>query len=110
LPGRKNIVITRRADFIADGCEVVASPAAALNVAGDVEEIMIIGGGQIYELFLPKASRVYLTRVHTELDGDVFFPALEHTEWRLTDDEAHPACDENEFSFDFRIYEKIDRS
>lgn len=110
LPGRQNIVITRQADFVADGCEVVASPAAALKAAGDVDEIMIIGGGQIYELFLPKANRVYITRVHTELDGDAFFPVLNDTVWRLTADEAHTACARNEFSFDFRVYERTDRS
>lgn len=110
LPGRQNIVITRQAGFVADGCEVVASPAAALRVAGDVDEIMIIGGGQIYELFLPKASRVYITRVHTEIDGDAFFPALDDTVWNKTFDEAHTACDKNEFPFDFTIYDKTDRS
>ena len=74
LPGRQNIVITRRADYQADGCDVVESGAAALAAAGDVEEIMIIGGGQIYDLFLPKTNRLYVTRVHTEIEGDAFFP------------------------------------
>ena len=73
LPGRQNIVITRQSDFSADGCDVVASPAAALAIAGDAEEIMIIGGSQIYDLFLPKAGRLHITRVQTEITAMRFF-------------------------------------
>lgn len=108
LPGRQNIVITRQADFAAAGCDVVASPAAALEIAGDATEIMIIGGSQIYDLFLPKAGRVHLTRIHTEIDGDAFFPAISEFEWELVSEETHEASDKNEFAFDFRTYERKD--
>ena len=106
LPGRQNIVITRQADFEAEGADVVASPAGALEAAGDVDEIMVIGGGQVYELFLPKANRVHLTRVHTRLEGDAFFPALDDNEWLLVDSELHAADDSNEFDFEFQTYER----
>jgi len=109
LPGRQNIVITRQAGFSADGCDVVASPAAALSAAGDATEIMIIGGSQIYELFLPKSGRLYVTRVHTEIDGDAFFPAINEADWELVDTESHGLSDVNEFAFDFRTYERKDR-
>ncbi len=109
LPGRQNIVITRQSDFRADGCDVVASPAAALALAGDAEEIMIIGGSQIYDLFLPKAGCMYLTRIQTEIDGDVFFPSISEADWELVDFESHDAGDGNEFAFDFRTYERKDR-
>ena len=110
LPGRQNIVLTRQADFRATGCDVVASPAAALKVAADAEEIMIIGGGQIYELFLPKASRLHVTRVLTTVNGDAYFPAIDASAWRLVDCELHEADDANQFAFEFRTYERQGRS
>lgn len=108
LPGRKNIVITRQHGFIAPGCAVVASPAAALQAAGDADEMMIIGGGQIYDLFLPKAGRLHLTRVHAEIDGDAFFPALDPAVWSLVASEVHAADERNQFAFEFTTYERID--
>lgn len=110
LPGRQNIVLTRQTDFVADGCDVVSAPAEALAVAADAEEIMIIGGGQIYELFLPNAARLYITRVHTEIDGDAFFPEIDSNVWQLASSESKSADAGNQFSFDFMIYERKDRS
>jgi dihydrofolate reductase len=107
LPGRQNIVITRQPDFSAEGCDVVASPVAALDIAGDAEEVMIIGGGQIYDLFLPKAGRLYVTRVHTEIEGDAFFPVIDADSWELVDREGFGASDANEFAFEFRTYERV---
>ena len=106
LPGRQNIVLTRQADLAAKGCDVVASPAAALTAAGDAEEIMIIGGGQIYDLFFPKAARLYVTRVHTDIEGDAYFPELDTTQWQLIESEEHAADDVNEFAYEFRTYER----
>ena len=106
LPGRQNIVITRRPGFEAQGCDVVTSPAGALVKAGDAEEVMIIGGGQIYEQFLPKAGRLYLTRVHAEVDGDAFFPEVDSDHWKLTAQESHQASDVNDYAFEFRTYER----
>ena len=106
LPGRQNIVITRQPGFVAEGAEVVISPVGALRAAGDADEVMIIGGGQIYDLFLPKASRVYLTQVLIELDGDAWFPALDPADWQLVDSEAHAASEANEYEFEFRTYER----
>ncbi|MBT8087944.1 MAG: type 3 dihydrofolate reductase [Gammaproteobacteria bacterium] len=110
LPGRQNIVITRNPDYVADGCDVVTSPAAALAAAGDVDEVMIIGGSQVYELFRPMAGRLYLTRVDVEINGDAHFAAPEDDSWQLTHREAQAADENNEFAFEFRIYERKDRS
>ena len=104
LPGRQNIVITRQPDFAADGCDVVTSVEEAIAVAGDAPEIMIIGGSEIYALFMPHAGRLYLTRVHTNVDGDAFFPGLDDS-WRLVSEEAHGADGKNEFDYSFRRYE-----
>ena len=106
LPGRQNIVITRQRDYEAAGCDVVASPAAALAAASDAAEIMIIGGSQVYELFLPKASRLYLTRVHVVVEGDAWFPEIDEGDWQLLDSESHDASAVNEYAFEFRTYER----
>lgn len=112
LPGRQNIVITRNPDYVVEDCHVVTSPAAALGVAGEVDEVMIIGGGRIYEMFLPQARRLYLTRVQADIDGDTFFPAIVEGErdWRLVSCDAHAADEANEYAYEFRIYERPGRS
>ena len=107
LPGRQNVVITRQAEFAAEGCDIVASKAEAIAVTAGAAEVMVIGGSQVYELFLPDAQRLYLTRVHAEVEGDAFFPEIGESEWRLVDEESHPADDRNAFAFSFRTYERI---
>ena len=106
LPGRRTIILTRQRDFAAEGCEVAPSPAAALEAAGDAEEVMIVGGGEIYRLFLPMAHRIYLTRVQAEINGDTTFPELDLDEWDVTLEAEYPAGDEREFGFDI---ERLDR-
>ena len=108
LPGRQNIVVTRQADFVAEGCDVVASVAGAFEAAGGAEEIMVIGGGQLYELFLPEAQRLYLTRVHAEIDGDAFFPEIVESEWQLVDEEPREADERNEHAYTFQRFERVD--
>lgn len=110
LSGRQNIVITRQPGYSAAGCDVVASPAAALTTAGDAKEVMVIGGSQIYDLFLPKAGRLHLTRVHAEVEGDAFFPAIDDSEWTLISCDAYEASDVDEFAFEFMTYERKGRS
>jgi dihydrofolate reductase len=97
LPGRQNIVITRQADFEAEGCDVVQSVDAAIEAAGDAEEIMVIGGSHIYQAFLPVADRIYLTRVQADIDGDTFLPDINAGEWRETSRVEHAADDSNDF-------------
>jgi len=88
LPGRSNIVISRNGRFAADGVRVVGSVDAALDLAQDIalidgsEELVVIGGAQIYRLTLPLASRLYLTRVHTRPTGDARLPPVDWSEWR----------------------------
>ena len=106
LPGRQNIIITRQADFAAPGCDVVASTAEAVDIAGDVEEIMIIGGSRIFESFLPMAHRLHMTRVHAEIEGDVFFPEIDVRSWQLVSSEEHEADASNEYPFAFMSYER----
>ena len=81
LPGRHNIVITRQAGFEAPDVTVVASLDDAMAVAGDVPEVCIIGGAEIYRLALPRTDLIHLTRVHAVVDADTYFPELGADEW-----------------------------
>ena len=91
LPGRENIVITRQPDYRASGAVVVGDLAGALAHVGDAEEVMIIGGAEIYALSLPRADRLYLTRVYASPDGDTHFPVFDEGEWTETGREDHEA-------------------
>lgn len=82
LPGRTNIVITRDAGYAADGCVIVHSIEAAMQAAGEQEEIMVIGGAEFYRQALPYTDTIYLTRIHEDFEGDTFFPELVDSEWR----------------------------
>lgn len=106
LPGRRNIVLTRRTDYPADGAIVVNSPAAALAAADPGAEIMVIGGGEIYALFLPIARRIYLTRIHAEVDGDAFFPDLDAGDWTVTERTSQPADADNDYPSSFLVLER----
>jgi dihydrofolate reductase len=106
LPGRQNIVVTRNPDFVAEGCDVVSSVDAAVEAAGDAEEIMIIGGSHIYELFLPRAHRIYLTRVQADVEGDAFLPEINSNEWQETDVEEYDADESNDHDVIFSIFER----
>lgn len=82
LPGRQNIIVTRNQDISADGCDVAASLEQALEIArGD--EIMIIGGGQLYQQALPMAYRILLTVVEFEPEADTWFPDWDQSSWQV---------------------------
>ena len=106
LPGRQNIVITRQPGYSAEGCDVVASVDEALEAAGAVPEVMVIGGGDIYRQLLPRASRIYLTRVDAEIDGDTFFPELDESNWEIVASEAHEADEKNAHAFTFMMLQR----
>jgi dihydrofolate reductase len=106
LPGRQNIVITRQEDFVAEGCDVVASPEAAIAAAGEADEVMIIGGSHIYAAFLPVADRIYLTRVHADVAGDAHLPAINDREWRSEVAESLGADDCNQYATDFVVLDR----
>lgn len=101
LPGRTNIVITRNPVYRAEGIKVVPSLAAALELAEDValidgaEELMVIGGAQIYDLALPQAQRIYMTRVHIEPAGDAHLPSIDWDDWTETTRARHDADGEH---------------
>lgn len=101
LPQRRNIIISRQADFSALDCEVVASLDAALNLTANENERMIIGGAQIFQAALPMVTTIYLTVIHHSFEGDVFFPALDMQQWRETSREVHQPDEKNNYSYSF---------
>jgi len=106
LPGRQNIVLTRQSEFAADECDVVSSIDAAIAASGDAGEIVVIGGSEIYKLFLPLAERIYMTRVHIDVDGEVRFPELDDELWQESERENHDADDLNEYEFTTSVLER----
>jgi len=106
LPGRLNIVMSRRPGIDADNYELATSVDQALLIAGSAEETMIIGGSQVYRQFLPRTDRIYLTRIHAFLEGDTFFPELDEAAWQAADCEHHEAV-AGGYAFDFVILNRI---
>lgn len=84
LPGRRNIVVTRNADFAAPNVETAPSLQAAIDLVGDVDQAFIIGGGSIYQQAMPLASRLEITHIEADaIDADTFFPAIDSANWQL---------------------------
>jgi dihydrofolate reductase len=106
LPDRLNIVITRDPDYQAKGAVVVHTIEEAITAAGAVEEVMIIGGASFYKQMLPRAQRLYLTFVHTRVDGDAWFPAYDSSQWRELEHHDRPADERNAFAHSFCIFER----
>lgn len=109
LPNRRNIVLTRQADYAAPGIEVFPSLEAALQqLEGSEEQIYIIGGASVYAEALRYATHLNLTHIHaTPVQADVFFPEVEASQWRLVREEHHAADEQNDQSFTFADYERI---
>jgi dihydrofolate reductase len=106
LPGRQNIIITRDKSFSAEGCEIAFSIDKAIELAADAEEIMIIGGANIYQQFLPICDRLYLTQVKGEFEGDAWFPEIDDSQWQGIEKEDHKADERNEADYSFIIMQR----
>ena len=105
LPGRLNIVISSKPGEH-EGVTWVTSVDAALAAAGDVEEVMVMGGGRVYEQLLPKAYRLYLTHIDAEVEGDTHFPDYEPDDWESTFSEFHDADEQNSHGYCFEILDR----
>lgn len=110
LPGRTNIVITRNPEWQAEGVSTVASLAEALALAEQrcvidgMDELFVIGGEQIYRLAMASAQRIYMTRVHTNVEGDAYFPELSASEWQQVANQ--PASEAAEVDYAFLVFER----
>ena len=104
LPGRLNIVITRDDQYSLEDATVVHSPEEALALANeqDTQEVMIIGGGNIYQQFLPQASTLYLTFIDLDVAGDTQFPDYEASgDWDMSEEQVHTPDDKNQYGYRF---------
>jgi len=110
LPGRFNFVITRSAEWDPqhEKVKVVASLAAAVAAAGetDAKEVFVIGGGEIYHQSMAIADKIYMTRVHTIVEGDTYFPVIDEGQWQLTSNLDFPADEKHAYAYSFQVWER----
>jgi dihydrofolate reductase len=109
LPKRTNIILSGDSEFKVEGAIVVNSVAEAIKAAGEAPEVMIIGGASVYKQFLPLASRMYLTYIHREIAGDVFFPDFDGNEWREVSRSDFKADERNPYDYSFLVLERKNR-
>lgn len=113
LRGRTSIIITRQAGYDAgdDRVLVAGDLDEALKMAREADceqnQIFIIGGAAIYEDTLPRADRLYLTRVHAQVEGDVTFPTIDWSQWQLREQSQHTADPLNDHDYSFEMYERV---
>ena len=105
LPQRRNLVLTRSRGWNTPGFHAVADLDTAIAIAG--EELIVIGGGEVYTLAMPRATDLWLTFVDTEVNADTWFPDFDPSEWRETESEAHAADDTHEYPFEFVDFERV---
>ncbi|MEJ1298408.1 MAG: type 3 dihydrofolate reductase [Candidatus Sedimenticola sp. (ex Thyasira tokunagai)] len=101
LPGREHVVVTSDRHYQAEGCRLVHSIEEALSAVADAPEVMVVGGALLYRQMLPLAQTIYLTLVHTEVEGDAWFPAIDEREWQEVGRESHPADEKNDYPYTF---------
>jgi len=106
LPNRRNIIITRQ-DIAIEGCEVVNSIKAALELCRTEREVFIVGGAEIYKQSLHLTDRIYLTVVHKQFEGDSFFPEIKKTDWLQVSREDHQPDEKNSLPYSFITYERV---
>lgn len=116
LPGRLNIVVTRQRKWVREGVRVAHSVASAINIANaqacidGVDEVMVIGGAELYQCTLPQADTLYLTRVDTDLAGDVFFPAVDDAIWQEVSREEPVGPDNASCHYVFCVLQNTERA
>jgi len=106
LPGRQNIVLSRNHALRLEGCSIINSLDDLGKATGDVDEVMVIGGAEVYELALPLANRLYLTTIASTFEGDAWFPEYREHDWCEVFHEAHAADEANAWGYTFRILER----
>lgn len=108
LPGRTNIIVTTNPNWKAENTITTVNIEDAIKAANETnaKEIFITGGGEIYKQTLPMADRVYLTRVHTVIDGDAFFPEMDLTIWKICFEKHIKADEKNKFDMTFQTWER----
>ncbi len=106
LPNRRNVIVSRNSEFKAEGCEIVDSIDAALNLAKNDNEVMVMGGASFYEQMLPSADRLYITRIDGKYDGDAHFPKFNIEEFIEVSRESHSPDEKNPHTYHFTILDR----
>jgi dihydrofolate reductase len=108
LPKRTNIILTRDPYYISSSSLVAHSIEEALSIAFDngEKEVFIIGGGEIYKQSMEYWDRLYITEIHEEVEGDVYFTDPDYSKWKLVSEEHHEKDENNPFDFTFKVYER----
>jgi len=106
LPNRQNFVISRNANLKFDGVQVFSSVDEAIAGLSNEEEVIIMGGGQLYKEMLPRADRLYVTMIDAEIDGDTFFPNWQALAWNTLDKVRHETDERHAYAFDFITMDK----
>lgn len=104
LPDRRNIILTRDMTAKSDDVDIANSFQEVLNYCRDEREIFVIGGGEIFKQTLPFADKILLTRLHTTIDGDAYFPELPAHEWILESEDKHEKDEKHPFDYSFQVY------
>ena len=106
LPNRRNIVITRNPDISISGCEVVDSIEKALSITKDEEEVMVIGGANLFEQLLPDVGKLYITHIEGEFEGETYFPHYDENDWLEVSCESHQPDEKNKYVYHFSIMDR----
>lgn len=109
LAGRFNVVVTSQADWKQEGVITAKSIEEAIQKAKetDCKEAFIIGGGEVFKQSLNITDKIYLTRVHTVIEGDVVYPELNKSVWKMTSENAHPSDEKHKYAYTFQTWEKV---
>lgn len=108
LPGRLNIVVSRDKSLKLTDATVVQTCDQAVEAAGQIEELMVIGGGTIYQYFLPFCHRLYLTDIDLDVAGDTYFPDYSAVaDWKLIESNSFTADDKNQYSYTFKTLDRV---
>ena len=109
LPNRRNIILSSRLETAPEGFELAGSINTALDMVKDEEEVFIMGGGMVYEQFLPMADRLYLTRIGKSFEADTYFPYVNFDEWELVDLEVIDDDPQVDYSYRFEVWERSEQ-
>ncbi|WP_373019108.1 type 3 dihydrofolate reductase [Thiomicrorhabdus sp.] len=107
LPNRPNVVISRNVDLQLDGVSVFHSVDEALEAFKTEEEVIIMGGGQLYQQMLPRADRLYLTLIDAQIDGDTLFPDWTQFNWKQVEIQPHSADERHAYAFEFITLDRV---
>ncbi len=107
LPKRTNIVLSKNKNFKAENCIVLNDFDDVFKYLQEKKENFVIGGAEIYKKFLPKANKLYITKIYADFDADVFFPEINFDDWKLIEKIENKADEKHKFNYDFLVYELI---